>query len=120
MPKRRPGIEDLLGSLSGTQGGLGPEAEQEAAPMGAGGPMPVGVGNTEQVGNPELASMTGGTEAGLAGPPEGMAPEPEPVEEEVQAMQAALQDPNTPPEVREQIQMQLAMAAKRNLAGLSG
>jgi hypothetical protein len=49
-----------------------------------------------------------------------MAPEPEPVEEEVQAMQAALQDPNTPPEVREQIQMQLAMAAKRNLAGLSG
>lgn len=113
MAIRRPGIEHLLAAISGTQGGAAPPelGQQEglggAAPVGSEGPMPVGVGNTGGLGNPELEGMAGGGE---------------PTEEDLQfeQMASAMNDPTTPPEVREAIQAQLAMAARRNLAGMGG
>jgi hypothetical protein len=49
-------------------------------------------------------------------------PEEMPAQEdiEVEEMAAALEDPNTPPEVKQQIEQQLALAARRQLAGLGG
>src|ERR1044072_278099 len=44
----------------------------------------------------------------------------DPTDLEVQQLQAQLDDPNTPPEIRQQIQAQLSLAARRNLAGVGG
>lgn len=49
-------------------------------------------------------------------PEEMMAPE----DIEIEQMTAALDDPNTPPDVRQEIEQQLALAARRQLAGLGG
>ena len=39
---------------------------------------------------------------------------------QAQDMQAALMDPNTPPQERQMIQQQIAMAARRKMAGMGG
>jgi hypothetical protein len=39
---------------------------------------------------------------------------------EADEMLAALEDPNVPPEVKEQIQAEIAMAARRRFAGMGG
>lgn len=49
-------------------------------------------------------------------------PEEIPSEEDmaVEQMTSALEDPNTPPEMKAQIEQELALAARRQLAGLGG
>ncbi len=76
-----------------------------APPEEAGG---VGAGlDTDQLTGEDLAALSG---EGL----DGLTPE----ELEVQQMSMALEDPNTPPEEKAQIEQLLAMAARRRIAGI--
>lgn len=99
LPRRTNG-SDLLAQLSG-------------AGSGGGSPMPTGA-STEDLSNQQLQGLDTQSPAGLAG---GGAPD----DAMIQQMQAALQNPQTPPQERQMILMQLAMAAQRRLgAGQSG
>lgn len=87
---------------------------QNAAPPGGGlgglaGPDPsqgLGGGNTDQLTGADLGSMGG----------DAMDPDAAQVDQMLQM----LQDPNTPPDQKQMIQAQIAMAAKRRLAGGAG
>lgn len=130
---RRPGYDEQLptgveGDVPYDQTGLmGEETPPEA------GPGLSGLGAPPQM---DLSQL--GQDATMPPAPSSMAPvdpslgqddlsaldQPEPMQDpqdaEVEQMAAALDDPNTPPEVKQQIQQQLALAARRQLAGLGG
>lgn len=59
-------------------------------------------GDTGQMSDDQLASMTG----------------QDPTEADAQAMAAALDDPSVPPDQKQLIQQQIALAARRKLAGV--
>lgn len=97
------GGASLLAGLGGQSGGdlLGgglPGVPQE----------PAQGGSTDQLTGDDLAALSGEQDVGN---PEDVA---------VAQMEAALDDPNTPPDVKAQIQQQLDLAARRRLAGLGG
>lgn len=79
------------------QGGLGTDP-------GAGVP-----GSTDDLTGNDLAALS---------QPVGDLQSPE--DQQVAAMDAALDDPTTPPEVKQQLMQQLDLAARRRLAGLGG
>lgn len=79
---------------------------QEAMLAGIGAP-PEGP-ETGGMSNVDLAGLQLGDEAGLEDPEEAAAAE----------MQAALENPSTPPDQRALIQQQLELAARRRLAGV--
>lgn len=64
------------------------------------GEMGGGEPTTDQMSTDQLEQMSSGSEA--------------------DEMLAALEDPNVPPEVKEQIQAEIAMAARRRFAGMGG
>lgn len=80
---------------------------------------PVGIlagpdGQAQQGGDAGTTDNLTGTQLGeLAGGGGGASPD----EAAFQEMQAALQDPNTPPEVRQQIEQQIALEARRQMLG---
>lgn len=102
---------------------------------------PMAMGPPDGGGQDPLAAMglSGGADMGIGsappdlgglGAPQGQGPAPNAGMDpglgagsgnsEVDAMIAALDDPNTPPEVRSQIQQELDLAARRLLAGMGG
>lgn len=105
---------------------MGEETPDESMSLGS-------VGGGQQM---DLASL--GQDATMPPAPSSMAPmdpsigqddlaaldQPMPMQDpqdlEVEQMAAALEDPNTPPEVKQEIEQQLALAARRQLAGLGG
>lgn len=107
LPRRR-GLADLQGFGADPSAAMPPGAGED--PTGMGGGLPVGV-DTGELGNDDLAGIAG---------PEGAPVDEAPVEEDQDyaQMEAALNDPNTPPEVRAMLEQQLAMAARRSLSGL--
>lgn len=75
--------------------------------MGLGGPPDAGAlggGTTDQLSNPDLASLN-------AAPDQMMTPE----DQQAQQLGAALDDPNTPPQIKEQIMQELELAARRQM-----
>lgn len=95
-----------LGALAGggDQGAMG--GAPPLPGMDAGGGAPGGL-NTDQLTGQDLSAMAG---SDFSSPEDQMGDE----------MQAALLDPNTTPEQRDLIQQQIAMAARRRLAGVGG
>ena len=111
MPKRK--LTDLMG-----------EEGAEGAPPGV-SDLPA---DSDTLSTEDLAGLAGAEGGeGMAMDP-GMQPgmEPgleggiDPEEIELQELQAALEDPNTPPEMQQMIQQRLAMAARRRMAGVGG
>lgn len=93
-----PAPQDLASLL----GGLGGADQPGAGILGA---LGGGVGqNTDQLTGADLGAM-----GGDVGSPEDI---------EVAQLEAALNDPNTPPQMIQAIQQQLALAARRRLAGV--
>jgi hypothetical protein len=71
--------------------------------------MPAGgMGTSDQLTGEDLAS--------LGGDPGLMTPE----DQEVAEMEAALDDPNTPPEVKQQLQQIIELAARRRMGSMMG
>lgn len=63
-----------------------------------------------------LGALGGAQGGGL----EGLGAGAEPDDAELQEMIAMLDDPSTPPEIRAQLEQMIAMAARRQLAGMGG
>lgn len=93
LPVEDPGMEGAAGpGVGGLLGGVAP-----------GGPGPM---DSSALSDEDLAGMVEGD----------MDPEAQTAEE----LMAALENPETPPEVKQMIEMQLATAARRRMAGLVG
>ena len=109
----QPGILDQLGQGGGgaPQGG-GLEALLGGAGGAAGGAAAGAPGVPGSTDN-----LTGNDLAALAQPVNDLQ---SPEEQQVAQMDAALNDPNTPPEVQAQLQQMLDLAARRRIAGLGG
>lgn len=116
MPMLDPAAQqEAIAMMQGQQTNNGPGAMMEEEPMG--GPEAMGAGMppeqpgtapmSDQIPTEGLAAMVGGDQ----GAPGGQDPE-------VAQVIAALQDPNTPPETRANIEAMLAMAARRQMAGI--
>lgn len=104
LPRKRGGLDALSGfAPTGASEDPTGAADPNADPLGA-EQLPVDV-STGQLGNDQLA--------GFADPQGAAAQDPE-----YAAMEAAYNDPNTPPDVRALLEQQLAMAARQMLAGL--
>lgn len=112
-----PGLGADLGG--GAQGAGGAMPQADPADLGA---LLGGLGGGEQSGAGALGNLGGvgqstddltGTDLGAMGGDVGSAEDIE-----VAQMLSALQDPNTPPDVMQAIQQQLALAARRRLAGV--
>lgn len=128
QPRRRPdlatGVEQAIPydqtGLAGAE--LPPDAGMGGAPEP--GPMDLGAmgGGADPMGiDPAAADPSmGGVDPGMGGDMGGgMGAEmPTPEDLQVQQMAQALDDPNIPPAQKQQIQQQLALAARRQLAGL--
>lgn len=101
MPPAAP--QDLAALL----GGLGGTEQSGVGALGALGGEQGGLGaNTDQLTGADLGAM-----GGDVGSPEDI---------EVAQLEAALNDPETPPDMIQAIQQQLALAARRRMAGLGG
>lgn len=115
--QRKRGLDALMGFGSPEEamppGAAGPEESiglmgDPTMPMGAESQLPV---DTAGAGIPN---------EGLEGfaPPEGDALMMDEEDPQLAEMEAAYTDPNTPPELRQLLEMELAMAARRGLAGV--
>lgn len=110
VPRRRP--LDMLGDMAdpgdpmATGGAMG--AEPGAAGLPAEDPSQMGAmgAPTGGEGPVDAAGLGGAVNAGEA----------QPGDLEVEELQAVLADPNTPPDIRAQIQAEIALAARRRLA----
>lgn len=118
MPRRRP--LDMLGDPSAggdlpvgaETASVGMPGDVDPSTMGAlGDPM---MGSTDQIPTPELEGMVGGD---MMGGEEALPPEEE---DEVAALEAALEDPTIDEATKAQIRQMLAMAARQSLAGVGG
>jgi hypothetical protein len=102
--RRKPG--NILDTLTGAQA---PEVGQlgDLAGGGAGLDQMQGVGlDSSQLSDDDLAGMAeGGDAVGYE-------------DLQLQQMEAALNDPSTPPEQRAMLEQQLALAARRRMAGV--
>lgn len=114
VPFDRTDMEDEMGpgggppapAAGGTPGLLSAAAGPPAAGLAGGLGGGLEGGNTDLLSESDLSDLGG----------EEFSPE----DAELEEMIAALEDPNTPPEVRQMIEQQLAVAARRRLAGLGG
>lgn len=100
----------LLGQVGGGDAGsplLGGGADQ-------GVPSGLGAAGADQAA-PNTDALTGNDLSALASPVSGLQT---PEEQQVEQMDQALNDPNTPPQVRAQLQQLLDLAARRRLAGV--
>jgi hypothetical protein len=133
IPRRRPdlatGVEQavpydqtgLAGADTPPMAGPGVGAPDPSA--GAAPPMDLGQAAEAPMTPPmDLGAMGQDSGAGDPGvdPTGGMDQGATPEDLQVQQMAAALDDPNVPPEQKLQIQQQLSLAARRQLAGLGG
>jgi hypothetical protein len=113
------GLEGLLAQLGG---GGAPDAGGGA---GLGGAMPGALDPTAGAGGDPAGlggaastdDLTGNDLAALSQPIGGM---DSPEDAEVAQLEAALNDPNTPPDQQQQLAQMLDLAARRRLAGLAG
>lgn len=109
-PAQGGGASSILAGLGGAdQGQLDPTG-------GLGGGLPQGGGFDPAAGAGTTDDLTGAQLGELTSPLQATTPE----EVEVAQLEAALDDPNTPPEVKTQIQQMLDLAARRRLAGFGG
>lgn len=112
------GLEGLLAQLGGggggapNGGGLPQDVQGLAGGLGAGPQDPSGLGGASSTDN-----LTGNDLAALSQP---IGDLQSPEDQQVAAMEAALNDPNTPPDQLGQLQQMLDLAARRRLAGLGG
>lgn len=102
-----PGGLGGLGAPDG--GGLPPNVPGDPGQLGAAGAGLGGPQSTDDLTGNDLAAL---------GQPIGDLQSPE--EQQIAQMDAALNDPNTPPEQQAQLQQMLDLAARRRLAGLGG
>lgn len=92
--------------------------------FGSGGGLPAGgepaPGFLSQAGSPPPTQI--GAESGMPGGEGlmGMGEELSDEDLEVEALQQMLDDPNTPPQMKALLEQQLAIAARRRLAGMGG
>lgn len=100
----------IMGGVDpGLQAGFDPTAMQNPdLDPSAGGAQPGGPPSSDQLSNVDLAQ--------LGQPVDLQSPE----DQEVAQMEAALDDPATPPQVKQQIMQELDLAARRRLAGMGG
>lgn len=124
MPRRRPdlatGVEQAIPYDQTGLSGADAPPDAGAPPMGGApdpgaGAMPPPDGGMDlgAMGQPDVGADATGMDASMD-PSGGAAPE----DLQVQQMAQALDDPNVPPEEKIAIQQQLALAARRQLAGL--
>lgn len=98
-PRKRLQLSSLVGAPPGA--GVDPTG---ADPTAAGAP------STDQVSTPALAALQGpGVDASQALPPDA----------QVEQILPLLSDPNTPPDQKAMLQAQLALAARRRMAGVA-
>lgn len=98
------------GTAAGPQGGM-----QDALPQEFAGAQPAGLENSGVLNNAQLQQQVLGAGGQGAGPGAGAS------SDQTQQMLAALNDPKTPPDMKNMIQSQLQLAALRALtAGPSG
>jgi hypothetical protein len=132
MPRRRPdlatGVEqDVPYDQTGLAGADTPQMADPgvgAPDPSAGAAPPPDMGGMDQGAPPmDLGGMA--SDPSMAPPAGGGAPPdltggtpPSPEDLQVEQMAAALEDPSVPPDQKMQIQQQLALAARRQLAGL--
>lgn len=125
MPRRRPelatGVEDQVPyDQAGVMGQDMPQSSPAVPPPSDGGqPMDLGAMGAP----PEQAPMDlGGLgDQGGAPPPQmGMGGDMAPEDIQAEQLAAALEDPNLPPAQKQQIEQELQLAARRQLAGLGG
>jgi hypothetical protein len=122
VPAPQPGGAAFEGAPGGGQAGAMPGAPP-AAPQDMAALLG-GLGGADASGGGALGALGGGLEGANSdqltgadlGAMGGDVGSPEDIE--VAQLEAALQDPNTPPEIMQAIQQQLALAARRRLAGL--
>lgn len=133
MPRRRPDLPAGVGEeIPYDQTGL---ASQDLPPDAGAAPPPVGgdaggapmdLGSMGQPAPMDLGGLAQDPTMGAGGPDSmssGMGAEAmpqSPEDAQVQQMAAALDDPNLDPATRSQIEQQLQLAARRQLAGLGG
>lgn len=107
----------MLGQLAGGGGVQGPDLAA-LLPPDAGGMSPGPVMGGGLGGGLEGGAMDAGagTDALTGQDLAAMGGEVDPEAAEVEELLAALEDPNTPPEMRDQIEQQIAIAARRRMA----
>lgn len=105
--------QEALAMLQGNQGAPDEELDQGAPDMGAPpmGAPDMGAGpadpTTDQLSDQDLETMAGG-----GAPAGGQDPA-------IAQVLQALEDPNTPPEVRQRIETMISLAARRRMAGIN-
>lgn len=102
--KQQEALQMLQGNQAPEEESVAPQ-DEGAAPMGApdmGGEA--ATPTSDQLSNEDLAQLGGG--------PSGQDPQ---VDQIIQA----LEDPNTPPEIRQRIQTMIGLAARRRMAGIN-
>lgn len=117
MPMLDPAQQAAAIASMQTNNGPGAEMEEEDPTMGGTAPAPTlgeaaapspmdagGAPTTDQIPTEGLAAMVGQDSGGQ--------------DPQVAEVIAAMEDPNTPPEVLQNIQAMLAMAARRRMAGV--
>lgn len=114
MPAGAPdlGAAGPDGGIGALLGGGGAEGLGEPALAGLGGGLPTDPAAAS--GGLSSDQLTGDQLAALSSPLEGVL---SPEEQEVEQLDAALNDPNTPPEQRQMIEQMMALAARRRLMG---
>jgi hypothetical protein len=128
QPRRRPdlatGVEaDVPYDRTQLMGDEEDQLMPQAPPPGGGAPQeaPMDLGSMGQQPPMDLGAM--GQDPSMGGPGTmggGAAMPPSPEDAQVEQMAAALEDPNIDPQMKMQIEQQLALAARRQLAGLGG